>query len=189
MFCLHVWLVTGSFSCHVVAGNWMHVVWKSSQCFWPLGNFSSPWHAKILLTITKLPLCIRNISLPDLKFFFFGKTKSYHSLVIWSWCLCCVLFSYIDDYLSICWCYSQILVFLFFLIYFFNWVFSSSEVTQSQKNSHDMYSLISGYWPRNLEHPRYKIQFAKHMKLFSLFCYFNHTAFSFHQLLFKHNSK
>jgi hypothetical protein len=24
-----------------------------------------------------------------------------------------------------------------------------SEVTQSQKNSHDMYSLISGYWPRN----------------------------------------
>jgi hypothetical protein len=28
-----------------------------------------------------------------------------------------------------------------------------------------MYSLISGYWPRNLEYPRYKIQFAKHMKL------------------------
>ena len=40
-----------------------------------------------------------------------------------------------------------------------------SEVTQSQKNSHDMYSLISGYQPRNLEFPRYKIQFAKHMKL------------------------
>ena len=40
-----------------------------------------------------------------------------------------------------------------------------SEVTQSQKNSHDMYSLISGYYPRNLEYPRYKIQFAKHMKL------------------------
>jgi hypothetical protein len=40
-----------------------------------------------------------------------------------------------------------------------------SEVTQSQKNSHDMYSLISGYSPRNLEYPRYKIQFAKHMKL------------------------
>ena len=35
-----------------------------------------------------------------------------------------------------------------------------SEVTQSQKNSHDMYSLI-----RNLEYPRYKIQFAKLMKL------------------------
>jgi hypothetical protein len=40
-----------------------------------------------------------------------------------------------------------------------------SEVTQSQKNSHDMYSLISGYYPRNLEYPRYKIQFTKHMKL------------------------
>ena len=39
-----------------------------------------------------------------------------------------------------------------------------SEVTQSQKNSHDMYSLISGYYPRNLEYPGYKIQFAKHMK-------------------------
>ena len=33
-----------------------------------------------------------------------------------------------------------------------------SEVTQSQNNSHDMYSLISGYYPRNLEYPRYKIQ-------------------------------
>jgi hypothetical protein len=40
-----------------------------------------------------------------------------------------------------------------------------SEVTQSQKNSHDMYSLISGYYPRNLEYSRYKIQSAKHMKL------------------------
>jgi hypothetical protein len=40
-----------------------------------------------------------------------------------------------------------------------------SEVTQSQKNSHDMYSLIIGYYPRNLEYPRYKIQFVKHMKL------------------------
>jgi hypothetical protein len=39
-----------------------------------------------------------------------------------------------------------------------------NEVTQSLKNSHDMYSL-SGYLPRNLEYPRYKIQFAKHMKL------------------------
>jgi hypothetical protein len=28
-----------------------------------------------------------------------------------------------------------------------------------------MYSLISGYYPRNLGYPRYKIQFAKHMKL------------------------
>ena len=40
-----------------------------------------------------------------------------------------------------------------------------SEVTQSQKNSHDMYSLVSGYYPRNLEYPRCKIQFAKRMKL------------------------
>jgi hypothetical protein len=30
-----------------------------------------------------------------------------------------------------------------------------SEVIQSQKNSHDMYSLINGYEPRNLEYPRY----------------------------------
>jgi hypothetical protein len=33
-----------------------------------------------------------------------------------------------------------------------------SEVTQIQKNSHDMYSLISGYLPRNLEYPRYNLQ-------------------------------
>jgi hypothetical protein len=39
------------------------------------------------------------------------------------------------------------------------------EVTQSQKNSNDMYSLISGYYPRKLEYPRYKLQFAKYMKL------------------------
>ena len=40
-----------------------------------------------------------------------------------------------------------------------------SEVTQSQKNSHNVYSLISGYQPRNLEYPRYKIQFVKHVKI------------------------
>ena len=40
-----------------------------------------------------------------------------------------------------------------------------SEVTQSQKHLHNMYSLISGYCPRNLEYPRYKIQFAKRIKL------------------------
>ena len=40
-----------------------------------------------------------------------------------------------------------------------------SEVTHSQRNSYNMYSLISGYYPRNLVYPRYKIQFAKHMKL------------------------
>jgi hypothetical protein len=39
-----------------------------------------------------------------------------------------------------------------------------SEVTQSQRNSHNMYSLISGYYPRNLGYSRYKIQFAKCMK-------------------------
>jgi hypothetical protein len=32
-----------------------------------------------------------------------------------------------------------------------------SEVTQSQKNKNDMYSLISGYYPRNPEYPRYKL--------------------------------
>jgi hypothetical protein len=39
------------------------------------------------------------------------------------------------------------------------------EVTQSQKKSHNMYSLICGYYPRSLEYRRYKIQFAKHIKL------------------------
>jgi hypothetical protein len=30
-----------------------------------------------------------------------------------------------------------------------------SEVSQSQKNTHDLYSLISGYYPRSSEYPRY----------------------------------
>jgi hypothetical protein len=38
-----------------------------------------------------------------------------------------------------------------------------SELTQSQKNTHGMHSLISGYKPRSLEYPR--IQFTDHMKL------------------------
>jgi hypothetical protein len=38
-----------------------------------------------------------------------------------------------------------------------------SEVTQSQKNTHDIHSLISGYLPQKLRIP--KIQFAKYMKL------------------------
>jgi hypothetical protein len=29
------------------------------------------------------------------------------------------------------------------------------EVTQSQKNTHDMHSLISGYYPKSSEFPRY----------------------------------
>ena len=33
-----------------------------------------------------------------------------------------------------------------------------SEVTQSQKNTHGMHSLISGYLPRSLEYPRYNSQ-------------------------------
>jgi hypothetical protein len=37
-----------------------------------------------------------------------------------------------------------------------------SEVTQSQKNTHDMHSLISGLLSQKLRLP--KIQFAKHMK-------------------------
>jgi hypothetical protein len=34
-----------------------------------------------------------------------------------------------------------------------------SEVTQSQKNTHDMHSLTSSY-PSNLEYPRYNLQNA-----------------------------
>jgi hypothetical protein len=30
-----------------------------------------------------------------------------------------------------------------------------SEVTHSQKETHDMHSLISGYWHRNIDYPRY----------------------------------
>jgi hypothetical protein len=33
-----------------------------------------------------------------------------------------------------------------------------SDVNQSQKKSLDMYSLISGYSPRNLEYRRYNLQ-------------------------------
>jgi hypothetical protein len=33
-----------------------------------------------------------------------------------------------------------------------------SEVTQSQKNTYEMHSLISGYLPRNLDYPRYSLQ-------------------------------
>jgi hypothetical protein len=33
-----------------------------------------------------------------------------------------------------------------------------SEVTQSQKKSLDMHSLISEYYPRDLEYPRYNFQ-------------------------------
>jgi hypothetical protein len=40
-----------------------------------------------------------------------------------------------------------------------------SEVSQSQRNSHNMYSMISGYYSRNLGYPRYKIQFAKCMNV------------------------
>jgi hypothetical protein len=30
-----------------------------------------------------------------------------------------------------------------------------SEVNQSQKTTHGMHSLISGYWAKNMEYPRY----------------------------------
>jgi hypothetical protein len=33
-----------------------------------------------------------------------------------------------------------------------------SEVTQSEKNIHDVHSLISGYEPRNSEYPIYNLQ-------------------------------
>ena len=33
-----------------------------------------------------------------------------------------------------------------------------SGVTQSQKDTHSMHSLTSGYYPRSLEYPRYNLQ-------------------------------
>ena len=33
-----------------------------------------------------------------------------------------------------------------------------NEVTQSQKDKHSMYSLISGYLPKSSEYPRYNSQ-------------------------------
>jgi hypothetical protein len=33
-----------------------------------------------------------------------------------------------------------------------------SDITQSQKNTHDMHSLVSGYYPRSLEYPGYNSQ-------------------------------
>ena len=33
-----------------------------------------------------------------------------------------------------------------------------SEVTQSQKNTYGVHSLISGYFPQNSEYPRYNSQ-------------------------------
>jgi hypothetical protein len=33
-----------------------------------------------------------------------------------------------------------------------------SEDTQTQKNTQDMHSLISGYYPRNLDYSRYNLQ-------------------------------
>jgi hypothetical protein len=33
-----------------------------------------------------------------------------------------------------------------------------SEVIQSQMNTYDIHLLISGYYPRNLEYPRYNLQ-------------------------------
>ena len=41
-----------------------------------------------------------------------------------------------------------------------------SEVTQSKKNTHNMHSLISRYYLRNLEYPRYNL-----LLLFVLFCF------------------
>jgi hypothetical protein len=39
-----------------------------------------------------------------------------------------------------------------------------SEVTQSQKKSLDMHSLLSGYYPRNVEYPRYNLQTTRKSK-------------------------
>jgi hypothetical protein len=38
------------------------------------------------------------------------------------------------------------------------------EVTQSQKKSLDMHSLISGYYPRNLKLPRFNKQNTKNQE-------------------------
>lgn len=39
-----------------------------------------------------------------------------------------------------------------------------SEVTQSQKNTHGMYSLISGYQPKSLQYPRYDLTDPRKLK-------------------------
>ena len=38
------------------------------------------------------------------------------------------------------------------------------EVTHSQRNTHGMYSLINGYYPRSSEYPRYNSQKLKKKK-------------------------
>jgi hypothetical protein len=49
-----------------------------------------------------------------------------------------------------------------------------SEVTKSQKISLAMHSLISGYWPRNLEYPRYNLQNTRKSRRMKTKCgYFN----------------
>jgi hypothetical protein len=49
-----------------------------------------------------------------------------------------------------------------FMKYLGKWMYLEdiilSEVTQSQKKSLDMHSVISGYQPRNLKYPRYSFQ-------------------------------
>ena len=46
--------------------------------------------------------------------------------------------------------------------FLYKWIYLEdiilSEVTQSQKKSLDMHSLISWYYPRNIEQPRYNLQ-------------------------------
>ena len=63
------------------------------------------------------------------------------------------------------WCTTQLLKINEFMKILGKWFdlkgIILSEVTQSQKNSHNMYLLISGYQPRNLGYPRYKIPFPK----------------------------
>jgi hypothetical protein len=49
-----------------------------------------------------------------------------------------------------------------FIKFLDNWMYLEdiilSEVTQSQKKSLDMHSLINAHLPRNIEHPRYNLQ-------------------------------
>jgi hypothetical protein len=54
-----------------------------------------------------------------------------------------------------------------------------SEVTQSQKNSLDMHSLISGYLPRNLEYPRYNLQNTRKSRRRKTKVWILHSYFKF----------
>jgi len=45
--------ITDGLSHHVVAGNWSHDLWKSSQCSQPLSHLVSPIHNEWFMSLTK----------------------------------------------------------------------------------------------------------------------------------------